>query len=180
MSEFIEDVMQKLKSSKNHQEALDILFEESDKGNFSVQNGVIFKHGEYLIQNAFKNNGEVWEENLKIMSSLELDITPQYIDTIIKDNDMFIVMKIKGTAKGNLEEFFPYDISDEAKLKAYDDLYAITEAGFVDEKIIKSCDMWYVTPDDKRIVLPCFEELRQITADEKEKILERYRKILKI
>ncbi len=174
------ELIGKMENAANHNEVLDILYKNVEKGELELKNGVLFKHGEYIIQNMFKDFGNLYEYNLKKVNNLGLDIAPEHIKTIIKDNDMFLITKIKGTKNGDL---IPYckvkeKVSRKNKLAAFSDMQKLTKAGLADDKILHSSDIWFATPDDNRIVIPSFERLRPLSVGENQKALECYHNII--
>ncbi len=176
----ISEISTELEKTNSHQEALDVLFKNVKKGRLELKNSVLFKHGDFIIQNVFKNFGSIYEQNLKKVNNLGLSIVPDYIKSIIKDNDMFIISRIKGTKSGDL---LPYakakdKVSRENKLLAFSDLQKLTKAGLTDDRVSRSSEMWYVTPDDNKIMIPSFEMLRNLNKGENKKVLEQYHKII--
>lgn len=176
----ISEIIHKIKISSNHREALNFLFAKVKKGELEMKNGVLFKKGEYTIQNLFKNNGIEYERNIKKLNSLSLDIVPKHIASITKDNDMFIISKINGTKTGDI---IPYiyrkeRVSRENKILAYKDMQKLTRAGLIDNKISNSAENWYVTPDNDRIIIPSFEALRPLDVGENRKALANYHRII--
>jgi hypothetical protein len=140
----------------------------------------LFKHGDYSIQNLLKSYGLPYAENMKRLSKLKLGITPSHVKTIVKDNEVYVVSKIPGSTSGNLIPFnvaYPA-IPRESLLAAYKDLQKVTKAGLVDDKILSSTKYWYVTPDDKRVVMPSWEATRQLHSNEGKTVLEQFYKML--
>ena len=93
---------------------------------------------------------------------------------------MFIISQIKGTKTGNL---IPYAtgknfVSNEDKNSAFHDMQKLTKAGLTDDKISRSQEMWFVSPDNNKIVLPSFEALRNLTPGENNQIINKYYNII--
>lgn len=178
--ESVMELIKKIENTESARKALNIMFDEVKKGELEVKNGVLFKKDDFVILNSFQNQGQIFEKNLKKINDLGLEIAPKYVKTITKDNDMFIINQIKGTKSGNL---IPYEIakkqvSDEDKQKAYLDMQKLTKSGLVDDKIARSSAMWFVSPDDNKIVLPSFEALRNLKTGENKEVLNRYYNII--
>lgn len=180
LPEFIQKLLLNLENADTHNNALDLLFDYAKNGEIEQINGVLFKKDEFTIQNMFKQDGLVFEENLKKINNLRLNIAPKHIKTIVKDNDMFIISKINGTKTGSL---IPYirgrkRVSEENKLETFNDLQKLTNNGLTDDKIISSIDYWFITPDNNKIMLPVFSALRNIEPGEKETVNEKYYNII--
>lgn len=180
LPEYIVNLINRIENSNSHKEVLDVLFQSVKNQEMEIKNGVLFKQGEYIVQNAFKNIGALYEKNLKTVNKLGLNITPKLVTTITKDNDMFLIYKIEGTKNGDL---IPYSrgkqkVSKNDKLAAYQDFQKLTKAGLIDDKIVKSPEMWYVTPDDNKIMLPSFEALRSLKPGENQSSLTKYYNII--
>ena len=180
--DFMRTLVDKIKSAVNYKEAEQLLIKTSqDTDSLSMHNGVLFKHDDYAIQVLFKSFGEQYDKKLKLLSKLDLSIVPKRIESIDKDVDMFIVSKIPGTKNGELKPLWDggYQcVSKEAKLTAYRDLQKLTKAGFVDDTILNSNELWFYSPENK-IVLPEWRGLRKIQPQESRKdIMEKYYNIL--
>lgn len=179
-SEFINKVVTKLQSAETTGKATSFLIDSAQSGDFKIFEGVLFKHGDYSIQNLLKSYGLPYAENMKRLSKLKLGITPSHVKTIVKDNEVYVVSKIPGSTSGNLipfNEAYPA-IPRESLLAAYKDLQKVTKAGLVDDKILSSTKYWYVTPDDKRVVMPSWESTRQLHSNEGKTVLEQFYKML--
>ncbi len=179
-SEFINKVVTKLQNAETTSKATSFLIDSAQRGDFKIFEGVLFKHGDYSIQNLLKSYGLPYSDNMKRLSKLKLGIAPDYIKTVVKGNEVYVVSKISGTSSGDLipfNEAYP-TIPRESLLSAYKDLQKVTKAGLVDDKILSSTKYWYVTPDDKRIIMPSWESTRQLHTNERKTILEQFYKML--
>jgi hypothetical protein len=55
----------------------------------------------------------------------------------------------------------------------------LTNAGYVDDKILRSNELWFYAPDNNTIMLPSWDSLRKIQPDEsQEEIMQKYYDIL--
>lgn len=177
---FINDVITKIQGFETADEATSFLIDSAENGNFTIQEGVLFKHGDYTIQNLLKSYGLPYAENMKRLSKLKLSITPEHMKTIVKNNEVYIVSRIPGTSSGDLIPFNEayQTIPREGLLAAYKDLQKVTKAGLVDDKILSSTKYWYVTPDDKRVVMPSWESTRQLHSNESKNVLGQFYSML--
>ncbi len=177
---YISEIIEHLNSCKDSGEALDYLFNGVEKGDFTQQNGILFINGECRIQNIFKSKGTQYNENVKLLNKLGLSIIPKHLETVVKDSDMFIISKMNGTKSGDITPYLTskQKVSKEDKLAAFKDLQKLTKAGYTDDSILKSSEMWFVTPDDNKIVIPVFGALRPVRPGENKQILERYYQII--
>ena len=89
---------------------------------------------------------------------------------------MFIVSQIKGSETGDLIPYkiVRHSVSKESKLAAYKDLQKLTRSGYIDDKIAYSDNLWFVTPDNFKIMLPSFETLRNLKTGENKIAMQRY------
>ncbi len=176
---YISDVIDNLKKCQKAKEACKILEDAANNGDFSVKSGVLFKHEDYTIQNMLKIYGESYKRALETVGKLGLSITPIHIETIEKENEMFIVSHLPGTKSG---ELIPYSeaknkVSKEDKLAAFKDLQKLTQEGLVDNEVLNG-KYWFVTPDTHKIMLPEWSSLRRLQPGENKAVLEQYYNIL--
>ena len=150
-------------------------------GKLEQVSGNFYKYKDFHILELLKKDGIDYSKKLQILDELKLGITQKYIQTIDKDGSVYIITKIPGTEKGNLTPLWKYgaqNISKEDKLAAFKDLQKLTKAGFIDDKVANSNSLWFVN-SDKKIIIPNFEYLRPINANEsKKEIVEKYYNIL--
>ena len=144
------------------------------------KNGVLYKHGEYYIQNLFKTTGMPYKNTLEQLGRTKTSIAPELVKSIEKDGEMFIISRIKGTKTGDL---IPLDsvrdkVPKENLLAAFHDLQQVTKAGITDNRILRSPDLWFVSPDDLKVVLPEWSQTRPLLPNEGKDVLDRYYKTL--
>ncbi len=158
-----------------------------DKSNiddgFKMLNGSLYKHGEHTVQLIGKRAGLQYSQNLETLNKLGLGIVPKQLDAIPKDDILYVVSHVPGTKTGTLTPIWERGVKDkvtkEAKLAAYHDLQKLTKAGYIDDAVSRSNELWFVAPDDNSIVLPVWNSLRKIRPDEsRQKIIENYYNIL--
>ncbi len=179
--DFMKDLIEKIKSAPDVDSITKIIMAKIRGGELEQVSGNFYKYKDYHILELFKHDGVAYSEKLKKLDKLNLDITQKYIETVDKDGSVYIVTQIPGTEKGNLVPIWKRganNIQKEDKLAAFHDLQKLTRAGLVDDRVLRSDELWYVNSDNK-IVIPVFEYLRPITATEKSKeIIEKYYEIL--
>ena len=150
-------------------------------GELEQINGNFYKYKDYYILELLKKYGLEYSNKLKKLSELNLDITQKYLETIEKENSVYIITQIKGTEKQKLiplSKIGCNKISKENKKAAYKDLVTMTKAGLTDDSVSASNELWYVNPNNQ-IVIPTFKYLRPINSNESSKeILEKYHNIL--
>lgn len=176
---YIGDIIKSLKESDSAANACKVLEDAVKEGNLTVKNGVLYKHNDYTIQNMLKIYGEGYKNNLQKIDKLGLEITPEYIDTVEKQNELFIVTKLAGAANDDL---IPYrqvkdKVSDKDKLAAFKDLQKLTKAGFVDDAVLNG-NGWFVVPATNKIMLPVWQCLRPLQKHEAKAVLEQYYNII--
>ena len=151
------------------------------RGDIEQVGGNFYKYKNFHILELFKKDGNNYSQKLKTLDKLDLSITPKLVETIDKEKNVYIITQIQGTEKSNLTPLWKIgnqNISKENKLIAFKDLQKLTKAGFVDDRIAGSNELWYVNSDNK-IILPNFDRLRPITpTDKPRKIIESYYNIL--
>ena len=179
-AKFINKFIKDLTDAKDHNEALNVLFNNVDNGNLQAKNGVLYKHGEYYIQNLFKTTGMPYKNTLEQLGRTKTSIAPELVKSIEKDGEMFIISRIKGTKTGDL---IPLDsvrdkVPKENLLAAFHDLQQVTKAGITDNRILRSPDLWFVSPDDLKVVLPEWSQTRPLLPNEGKDVLDRYYKTL--
>jgi hypothetical protein len=182
-NEFMQKAVETLKSAKTYNEANAFLINSSKQGNgFKQIRGVLFKHEDFAIQHMLTKYGQEYDINLRLLKELKLKIVPQHIETIIKGNEMYVITKVPGTKNSELTELWKggYErVSKEALRDAYRDLQKLTEADYVDAKILRSHERWFYAPDNNTVLLPVWDCLRKIQPEEsKDKILEKFHRIL--
>lgn len=172
-------IAQMLDGAQDHKEATKMLFDGVKNGDFDVINSVIFKSADCSVQTMFKKFGQGYSDNLKKVCDLGLSITPKFIKTVEKEQDLYIVTQVPGTKKGQLIPFnqAKHLVSQEDLKQAYSDLQQITKFGIVDQDLLNG-QAWFVTPDDHKIMLPSWDKVRPVQNGESAQILERYREIL--
>lgn len=150
-------------------------------GKLEQVSGNFYKYKDFHVLELLKREGVDYSNKLKTLEKLDLGITQKHIETIDKDGRVFIITQIPGTEFSNLTPLWKVGnqvVSQEDKLAAFKDLQKLTKAGYVDDKVLHSNEMWYVNSENK-IVIPVFERLRPITEqDNPREIIERYHKIL--
>lgn len=150
---------------------------------FEMLNGSLYKHGEHTVQLLGKKVGLQYSQNLETLNKIGLGVVPKQLDTVPKDDILYVVSHVPGTKSGTLTPMWEKGVKDkvtkEAKLAAYHDLQKLTKAGFIDDAVARSNELWFVAPDDNSIVLPVWNSLRKIRPDEsRQKIIENYYNIL--
>ena len=178
-SQFMVEFTTKLKEAKNSKAALEMLEEAVEKGDFVQQNGVLFKHGDYTIQCMLKTFAEPYVANMKKIDALKLDSAPKLIGTLDKEGLYFIVAKVPGTKTG---ELIPYEramnlVSKEDKALAFKDLQKVAKAGLIDNNIANG-RLWFVAPDNNKIIFPSWEALRPLDKNEGSQALNNCYQIL--
>lgn len=178
-SQFMVEFMTKLKEAKSSKAALEMLQEAAEKGDFDKKNGVLFKHSDYAIQCMLESFAKPYVANMKKISALKLDSAPKLIGALDKEGLYFIVTKVPGTKTG---ELIPYEramnlVSKEDKAIAFKDLQKVTKAGFTDNNIANG-RLWFVSPDDNKIVFPSWEALRPLDKNEGSQVLNNCYQIL--
>lgn len=150
-------------------------------GEIEQVSGNFYKYKDFHILELLKRDGVDYSNKLKILDKLNLSFTQKHVETIEKDNSVYIITQIPGTEKSNLTPLWKFgnqNISKEDKLTALHDLQKLTKAGFVDDNVLRSNELWYVNSENK-IIIPVFERLRPITSNDNPKeIIEKYYNIL--
>jgi hypothetical protein len=182
-NEFMQKAVGTLKTIKTSGDVRTFLANSSEQENgFKQIGGVLFKHKDFAIQYFLTQFGQRCDSNLRLLKELKLKIVPQHIETVVKDNVMLIITKVTGTKNSELTELWRggYErVSKEALQDAYRDLQKLTEADYVDDKILRSNECWFYAPDNNTVMLPVWDCLRKIQPEEsKDKILEKYHRIL--
>lgn len=150
-------------------------------GKLEQVSGNFYKYKDFHILELLKRDGADYSDKLKTINKLNLDIAQKHIETIDKENRIFIITQIPGTEKGNLTPLWKFgrdNVSKENKLAAFKDLQKLTSAGLTDDSISRSNELWFVNNDNK-IIIPTFARLRPIDKTENSKeIIEKYYNIL--
>lgn len=180
LDEFMTSLITKIKDAKSAEQADKLLIDMSEQNELETIDYTIFKHGDYHITTCLSHFGQPVVNNLKRLQDLNLNIVPEFISTINKNDGLYIITRFPGTKNGNLKPFYDNGaekVSKEAKLDAYHDMQKLTKAGFIDSQHLKS-NSWFYTPENT-IILPNWQNLRKIQPDESQKeILDTYYKIL--
>lgn len=177
---FIKVFASDLLNSKNSEEALKLLDDHVASGQIEQKNGVLYKSGVYHIQNLFRFDGVPYKNTLSQLNKLNTSIVPELVKTVEKDDDIFIITCIKGTTSGDLIPFSEMrgKIPKENLIEAYRELQKITKAGIVDNSVLRSASAWFVTPDDNKIVIPEWGQVRPLQPNEGKEVMEQYYSIL--
>lgn len=171
----------KLKQSQGSDKAIQMLKTAVVDGVLEQKNGVLFKHKDYTIQCMLKYYADSYLRNAKFIDSLNLSTAPEIIDVFEKDEVVFILSKLNGTTEGDL---IPYQqakskVSKEDKMAAFKDLQKLVKSGHIDNNIAEG-RLWFVTPDDNKIMFPSWEAVRPLDKNEGDKILnECYNRLFK-
>lgn len=180
LDEFMNTLVTKIKDAKSSDEADKLLLDMGNNNELEMIDYTMFKHDDYHVETMLNCFGEPVANNLKTLKKLNLNCVPELVETIKKDNGLYLITKMSGTKDGNIKPYFldgASKVSKEAKLDAYHDMQKLTKSGYIDSQNLKA-NNWYYTPENK-IMLPNWQNLRKIQPDESQKeILETYYKIL--
>ena len=143
--------------------------------------GNFYKYKSFHILELSTSVGLDYSNKLKILAKLNLTITQRYIETIEKENRVYIITQIPGTEDANLIPLWKFgkkNLTKENKVLAYRELQKLTAGGYVDDKVLSTESMWYVNSEHK-IVIPTFANLRLLTSeDNSNKIMQLYYNLL--
>ena len=177
---FMEDMVNRIKSY-DIDTLTQILMTMIKIGEIEQIRGNLYKYKDFHILELLKRDGIDYSNKLKTLDKLNLNITQKHLETVTKDNRVYIITQISGTETSNLTPLWKYgnqNVSKEDKLAAFQDLQKLTKAGLVDDNVLRSNEMWYVNSENK-IIIPVFENLRPITSqDNPTEIQEKYYNIL--
>lgn len=177
---FMEDMVNRIKSY-DIDTLTQILMTMIKIGEIEQIRGNLYKYKDFHILELLKRDGIDYSNKLKTLDKLNLNITQKHLETVTKDNRVYIITQISGTENNNLTPLWKVNaqnISKENRLAAFQDLQKLTKAGLVDDNVLRSNEMWYVNSENK-IIIPVFENLRPITSqDNPTEIQEKYYNIL--
>lgn len=180
--EFMKNIISKIRESSTALDADRFLYDlsKSSEDFKAIENLVKYKYKDFNIMTCLDYVGEPIIKNLKKLNSLNISVAPELIGVINKDKKLYIITRKSGMQNGDLNVYFVdgvRKVSQDSKLKAYEDLQKLTKAGLVDEQNLRG-KSWYYTSENE-IFLPNWENLRQIRPDESQKdIVEQYYKII--
>lgn len=180
IDKFMTSLIAKIEDAKSSEQADKLLLDMSEQNNLETVDYTMFKHGDYHIETYLNHFGKPVADNLKKLQNLNLNIVPELVSTINKDDGLYIITKLSGTKNGNLKPYFvdgAEKVSKEAKLDAYRDMQKLTKEGYIDSQNLRAGN-WFYTPENK-ILLPNWQNLRKIQPNESQKeILDTYYKII--
>lgn len=178
--EFFDGLIDKIKESKSTQAADKMLIELSQNKLLEKIDYTLFKRGNYYIETSLKTFGIPIAKNLQTLNKLNIKIAPELIETIEKEESLYIITKISGTINGKIKPYYENGaekVSPKSKHDAYNDMKKLTEEGYVDNQNLQISG-WYYTAQNT-IILPNWQSLRKIEENEsKEEILDTYRRII--
>ncbi len=174
MSKTNEILLASIQLAEDHNDVKAIL-KSAVKNNRIKQIGtLLYQADDYIYADLLKFYGEPQANNLKKVAEKDIKIAPKFVDLIEKGNYSVLVTKIDGL---NGKDLIPFSqgynlLSEDAKKSAYADVQKLLGAGIINQDMLRGDNAWYINPETKEIVVPFWDKIRPLDANEAPQILE--------
>lgn len=182
IDEYLLNLLEKIKSTDKTMEIDKYLYNIAKTSSDLVMTEECskYKYKDYEIISCLSYYGDTLVKNLNTLQDLGLSCCPKVVTTIHKNNKVYVVIKNQGTENKLLHSYLvdgPQKVSLEAKRRAYEDMKALTEAGYIDDQNLIPGNWCYT--ENGNILLPKWNKLRKLSPEEsKEDILKEYYNII--
>lgn len=177
---FLKELIEKIEKTAT-EDSVAMLFQYLLNSNENLKEitPVLFKYQNFIIQIFHKLYGEPYLKKLRMLDKNDVNIAPKLINFVYKENSIYLISHISGSKTGDL---IPIEngyqmLSQTRKERAFKDLKKLINLGYFNQKALGKSE-WYITPDNKALVIPDWTELKAIRKDEEEKTLKNLQSIL--